>query len=235
MRARVGPRPRSGQSRQHFLNFLPLPQGQGSLRPTFASTWTNGSSPPKCSATPGARRSSRSSGDRPPRSSTSWTARRWCRRSGRACRTWRAGPSRASRSGPPRNPRSSPASDRSARRRRPAAPTGVMSARPRAATASAQARPHDIRRRLRPAAGGEPPQEVRDRRPQRRMVEGEHRQRVEHLPADELLGAPDRGPPRRSAPRSPSKRLTTTRAPHSVIPSPISVSTNSGRAAAGAA
>ena len=24
---------------QHFLYFLPLPQGQGSLRPTFFSTW----------------------------------------------------------------------------------------------------------------------------------------------------------------------------------------------------
>jgi hypothetical protein len=25
---------------QHFLNFLPLPQGQGSLRPTVGSAWT---------------------------------------------------------------------------------------------------------------------------------------------------------------------------------------------------
>jgi hypothetical protein len=27
----------ANQCKQHFLNFLPLPQGQGSLRPTFGS------------------------------------------------------------------------------------------------------------------------------------------------------------------------------------------------------
>lgn len=30
---------------QHFLNFLPLPQGQGSLRPTLGASRRNGSCP----------------------------------------------------------------------------------------------------------------------------------------------------------------------------------------------
>ena len=38
----------SYQAPQHFFNFLPLPQGQGSLRPTFGTPPATGASLAAC-------------------------------------------------------------------------------------------------------------------------------------------------------------------------------------------